>query len=209
MSSSTIHFLNKNGLQFQEFLANGNFTVPDGIYELWVEACGAGDNGANGSGTANPDEYGGRGGSGAALGFRHVSVTPGQIIAVTIGASNGASTTFGALATFLGGDPLGYGAAGGLGGNDGTGGGPIAGTEDTDGQHSAHYLGGGGNYGGGGGAGPYGAGGNGGGFGGPGGSNAAANTGAGGGGGGVGGGTDNDGGTGGSGRLKVMWYSQV
>ncbi len=209
MSSSTIHFLNKNGLQYQEFLSNGNFTVPDGIYELWVEACGAGDNGDNGSGVANPDEYGGHGGRGAAIGFRHVSVTPGQVIAVTIGASNGASTTFGALATFLGGAVKGFGADGGIPGNDGSGDGPAAGTVETDGFHSPHYLGGDGNYGGGGGAGPYGDGGDGGGFGGPAGSNAAANTGAGGGGGGVGGGTDNDGGLGGSGRLKVYWYSQI
>lgn len=223
MATSTIHLLNKDLLNKEEFTSNGTFNVPKGVNRVFVEGWGGG-----GGGQDSAPGAGGAGGFGALRSFRVVDVTPGAAITVTIGAGGtsssgvgnpGGDTTFGGLATFKGAsgvgqtgttidaiDPFGVaarrqnpggGTPGGYGG-DGT-------NPASDGWRNEFYLGGSapGSVniydGGGGGAGPGGPGGNGGdnSLG----SNAAANSGAGGGGGSNG----PRGGTGGSGKLIVYW----
>lgn len=87
----------------QEFLAAGTFTVPDKVYELDVEGCGGGDRGSiglGGGGSSAPFS-GGAGGAGAPIRRAKLAVTPGQIIAVTIGAGgSGANSGFGQASTF-------------------------------------------------------------------------------------------------------------
>jgi hypothetical protein len=85
------------------FTTNGNFTVPAGVTSLTVECWGAGGGGGRSSSTNT-----GRGGGGGGAYARSIlSVTPGQIIAYTIGsggtggnlsaaANTGGSTVFGA-----------------------------------------------------------------------------------------------------------------
>jgi hypothetical protein len=106
----------------QTFTANGNFTVPSGVYKLLLIGCGGGGGGgsANVGVLGNGTSYGsGGGGGGAALYSQIVAVTPGNVYAVTIGGggtggftsgspgngddgSDGGDTTFGSLATFRG-----------------------------------------------------------------------------------------------------------
>ncbi|XLV72547.1 glycine-rich domain-containing protein [Ralstonia syzygii subsp. celebesensis] len=108
----------------QQFTANGSFTVPAGVTKLWVSLVGGGGGGA---GSINGAAYTAGGGGSGGVQYRvPVTVTPGQVVAVTIGSggaggigsgsggtyanSNGASggaSTFGALLT----------ASGGAGGN--------------------------------------------------------------------------------------------
>ncbi len=97
----------------------GTWTVPAGVTSILVLLVGGGG-GGGGGGTSNTNFTGGGGGGGTLLtpaGFQHLSVTPGQEIAYSIGAGgaggaaasvggDGGTTTFGALS-----------AAGGMGGN--------------------------------------------------------------------------------------------
>lgn len=118
-------------IQSQIFTSNGNFTVPTGVTKLLVVGIGGGG-GGGGSGSGKlgwlgldtddniaafeqPIQWGGygRGGEAAPLGVYDVTVTPAQVIAVTVGAagsggttttdgSAGGSSTFGSI-TFPGG----------------------------------------------------------------------------------------------------------
>jgi hypothetical protein len=131
-------------------VANGNFTVPAAVYMVRVRGVAGGGGGGGTSGAGGGGGGGGGGGAFDAL----ISVTPGQVIAITIGsggagggaasgaAGNGAaggSTSFGTLYTANGG---GGGAAATASGNSsgapgGTanGGYPnFAGGYGTDGQ---------------------------------------------------------------------------
>jgi hypothetical protein len=116
----------------QRFTANGSFTVPDGVTTIWGSGCAGGGGGGAGGGGGVANVVGG-GGAGGAAGQSVIeqaySVTPGQVIPITIGAlgtgaaggvgagangGNGGSTIIGALATLTG------GAGGGGGGSAAT-----------------------------------------------------------------------------------------
>lgn len=130
----------------KQFNDAGQFIVPDGIYVLWLSGCAGGAGGGAGGG-GNQSFYGagGAGGGAGQSAIKYaVSVTPGQVIPVTVGgkgkggvgnssggvgASDGGVTSFGSLLTLLG------GTAGGNGGNTSSGGVPGAG-------NSAGYPGG-------------------------------------------------------------------
>ena len=87
-----------------------NFTVPAGVYCIRVEAWGGG--GAGGGATSQSRSTGG-GGAGGTYTNQFVSVTPGQVIPVTVGAGGtgvsagngnpGGTSSFGALVTAVGG----------------------------------------------------------------------------------------------------------
>ena len=70
------------------FTASGNFTVPDNVYRVWITGCGAGGAGGGGTTTISGsyDHGATGGGSGEHVFRRPVDVTPGDVIAVTIGA---------------------------------------------------------------------------------------------------------------------------
>lgn len=123
----------------QTFTSNGTFVVPEGVYKIFVTAAGGG---GGGGGYQNYGEFSGGGGGGGACVFKKAfSVTPGQSIAVTIGAGGagggsngdgktGGSTVVGSLITLPGGLGGYYTCKGGNGAAGGGGGG--AGTRGTD-----------------------------------------------------------------------------
>ncbi len=89
----------------QQFLADGTFTVPVGVFRVTLEGCGGG----NTTSLTTADRYstGGSGGGGAILCRQTVDVVPGASYAVVIGTggasdADGTDTTFGSLATFCG-----------------------------------------------------------------------------------------------------------
>lgn len=103
----------------QQFLSNGSWTCPQGITSALVTICGGG----GGGGYGGPAKAGGGGGGGAQGYYKQaVTVSPGNVYAVTVGAygaggatagtngGNGGNTVFGSL----------LGAAGGAGGIAGT-----------------------------------------------------------------------------------------
>lgn len=111
--------IDRQGVTYEEFFANGTFVVPANVNHVWVLGCGGGGGGA----TTSSSPYGGAGGGGAVPTLLHTLVTPSASIAVTIGAggaggtafsvtngSPGSNTTFGTLLTF-------GGARGGVHGN--------------------------------------------------------------------------------------------
>jgi hypothetical protein len=67
--------------QNQRFTASGNFTVPAGITKITVACWGGGGGGGAATGTVS----GGGGGAGGAYARKELTVTPGQVIAVTVG----------------------------------------------------------------------------------------------------------------------------
>ena len=217
------------GFRSQEFTSNGSWTCPTNVTKALLIGSGGGGGGTGSNYCA--------GGCGAPLGVKLVTVVPATVYGVTIGAGgsggvagggdhglSGSATTFGGLATFLGGrggiaadlnatttnnvmwfllpsstrnDPVGA-----LGGT--TSGGPSA--EFLHGQGQAENNGGTtGLNGAGGGAGPFGAGASQPGSSGSGGTAAGANTGAGGSSSGTAAGAA-AGGAGGSGKLVVIWW---
>lgn len=108
--------------------ATGNWTVPPGVYWVSAEAWGGG---GGGGGIGSIGGIGGGGGGGGGYARGKFSVTPGQVIACTVGAAggagggggaggNGGTTTFGTLLTAGGGtggrpNDTGNGGAGGSG----------------------------------------------------------------------------------------------
>lgn len=200
---------------------SGNFTVPAGVYGIFVELIGGGGGGGNGGNGGGAGQAsgggGGGGGSGGAPGWQYLSVTPGQAIAYSCGAGGAAGLPGGAT-TFAGLTSAVNGSGGGNGGNGASTGGldAIGGTSGSGGAAGAGgppgmnggpgggfgYYGGNGGNGGNGGLGTLGGpgGGGGGGVG-------TVGTGAGGGGGsGAGaGGSGGAGGVGRSGRVVISW----
>lgn len=96
------------------FTTSGSWTAPSGVTSVILIGYGGG--GGGGSGSLNFGYfYGGAGGGAAMQGFFIVDVVPNTSYTVTIGAggtggaidgnsgTNGGTTTFGALATFIGG----------------------------------------------------------------------------------------------------------
>ncbi len=126
------------------FSRSGLFTVPAGVYTIWVSGVAAGGGGAAGASTSGlSSRVGGGGGGGGACGQYLMrapfSVLPGQVINIVIGAGGfggivggaaataGGNTVIGTLATLTGGSPGGAGAVAtvnalGGGGNGGLGG---------------------------------------------------------------------------------------
>ena len=75
----------------KEFTSSGVFTVPEGIYKIFVTACGGG--GGGGGADSKDDDYAGCGGNGGSCIIREpFSVQPGEQISITIGAAGAAGT---------------------------------------------------------------------------------------------------------------------
>ena len=120
------------------------YTVPDGIYMLYVSAAAGG--GGGGGCNYNSGGYGGGGGGGAAVFNRAIFVEPGERISITVGSggvggtyassgtaktgADGGNTIFGSYFTLLGGKG-GTGASGTKGGNGGAAGGEGGGVGGT------------------------------------------------------------------------------
>jgi hypothetical protein len=116
------------------FTASGSFTVPVGVTQLWVSGCAGGGGGAGTASTSTQINAGGGGGGAGQSAIRTpFTVTPGQVITITIGAAGAAGA---------------FGGAGGAGGNTvvgslvtlvaGGGGGPSSGpTTGTSGGGAA------------------------------------------------------------------------
>ncbi|SPF49307.1 hypothetical protein SBF1_4460001 [Candidatus Desulfosporosinus infrequens] len=127
----------------QLFTSSGSFTVPAGIYRIFVKAWGGGGGGGPGGTIAYSNTYGtGGGGGGGSGGYAGVwlSVTPAQVIIITIGAG-GASGVAGGLTTLgsimaTGGTQGATGgtSAAGTGGTYGTGGVSNYGTSGVTGN---------------------------------------------------------------------------
>ncbi len=81
------------------YSANGTFTVPTGVTQIFVYACGGGGGGGGGSSTTGGSGSGGGGGWGAIPFTLMASVTPGAVLNVTIGAAgtSGAANTVGGV----------------------------------------------------------------------------------------------------------------
>ena len=109
------------------FSSNSSFTVPDCINTLTVVCVGAGGGGSNGF--SNSGQSGGGAGGGGAASVRVVTVTPGQVIPLTVGVG-GTAGVAGTLTRFgLAGDAWEVKAAGGLGSSaseSGVAGGAVA-----------------------------------------------------------------------------------
>lgn len=104
-------------LKVQTFTVSGTFVAPvAGTY--YISGCAAGGNGFSGSAAACG------GGSGGQALDEPVVLAAGEVVAVTIGAAPGGTTTFGAYLTMTGGATAVSGASGGLGGD-----GPIPGQQ--------------------------------------------------------------------------------
>ena len=91
--------------------SNGSFTVPSGVTTIYISGCGGGSGGGGGGGAINLTGTGGGGaggGAGQPIIREPFSVTPGQVISITIG---------GGGAGGAGGSPSVAGAAGVAGGN--------------------------------------------------------------------------------------------
>jgi hypothetical protein len=69
--------------KIQTFTASGTFTVPDGVYTLFVTMCAAG--GGRYMATYSGYTYGGGGGGGYFVNYP-LAVTPGDVLTITIGA---------------------------------------------------------------------------------------------------------------------------
>lgn len=114
----------------QTFTANGNFTVPAGVYRVLVKVWG--DAGAGG--IANVGGFGGAGGGGGSYSESILNVTPGDVIPVVVGqggiyggASPTGSSFGGTTVTAPGGNNAGTYTQPGAGGVVGTGNLTIAG----------------------------------------------------------------------------------
>lgn len=86
------------------YTANGSFTVPVGVTTIWVSACagGGGGGGSPNQASGNISSGGSGGGAGQWVLRQAYTVTPGQVISITIGNAGAAGAV---------------GASGGAGGN--------------------------------------------------------------------------------------------
>lgn len=74
----------------QTFNNTQNWTVPDGVYGIWVHLAGGGAGGnSRSTGTTTPNGTGGAGGNGV---FGYTPVTPGSTVGITIGAGGNGGT---------------------------------------------------------------------------------------------------------------------
>ncbi|WP_348823678.1 beta strand repeat-containing protein [Flavobacterium aestuarii] len=108
--------------------ATQNFTVPAGVTTLTVECWGGGGAGGGTNGTNSENRTGGGGGGGGYTKNTAVSVTPGQIVAITVGAGGTGVTSNDSSLGLGNGNPgtastfLTVTAAGGNGGREGNSG---------------------------------------------------------------------------------------
>jgi len=140
----------------QKFTSSGSFTVPAGVTTIYASGC-AGGSGGGGTFTTSANNSGGGGGGGYGQSIQRAAytVTPGQVIAITIGAggaggaigtagSAGGSTIIGSLITLAGGGGGQPGGAAGATSNGGIGGsGYPYGGYGTDSSSAAGTGGGG------------------------------------------------------------------
>lgn len=79
-----------NGPRYQFFTANGTFTVPDGVTQVFVEMLGGGGGGGGGGCTPDPDKTNtfsaGRGGNHGELKIAVIDVTSKKTYTVSVGA---------------------------------------------------------------------------------------------------------------------------
>lgn len=162
-------------MNIQKYTSSSSFTVPAGVTTLYISGSAAGGGGGNGANNSGGQTSlvggggGGGGGAGQAIIKQSYTVTPGQVISLTVGNGgagattngasglNGGNTTIGSLVTLTGGtggggggavqtNTIGGGGAGGVGGggypSGGAGGdGNYAG---TGGMGASNLFGGGG-----------------------------------------------------------------
>jgi hypothetical protein len=137
------------------FTADGSFTVPTGVTKIWISGVAGGGGGSGGSrqlsSLGNSVYLGSGGGSGQAAFKKSQTVTPGEVIPITIGLGgaggaggsatagslgangvNGTDTIVGTYLTLDHGDGGGT-AAGGSGGAGGTFGALVEGQDGADG----------------------------------------------------------------------------
>lgn len=100
------------------FTANGTFTVPAGVTQIWVSGAGGGGGGGGGGGSTTTAGAGGGGGGGAGKPALKtpISVAPGDSLSISIGGGGAAGTG---------------GAAGGTNGGNGSAGGGTVLTNTT------------------------------------------------------------------------------
>jgi hypothetical protein len=157
----------------QKFTASGSYTVLDGVTRIWVSGCAAGGGGGASLAATSSSYCTGGSGGGAGQSVRRfaITVTPGQVIPITIGnagtggtagndnATDGGPTqlgTSGSLLNLLGGSKgklgiggTGVGSAGNYGGPDGGAGFPKGGyASDTNAVSAGTSSGGNGGIGG-------------------------------------------------------------
>lgn len=104
------------------FLSSGNWVCPDGVFNVWVTGSGGGGGGGGSDGAGN---FGAGGAQGIVVVRKQISVVPGTVYPVVIGAGgvgpianvtpqpggSGGTTSFGTLLSLTGG----AGGTGGLG----------------------------------------------------------------------------------------------
>lgn len=94
------------------------WTVPNGVYSISVNACGGSGGGGAADGGTNFNGYGGAGGGANLKGSTTFSVTPGQVLNITVGdggPANGGQGTYGGQSS-VSGTGVSYTADGGQGG---------------------------------------------------------------------------------------------
>lgn len=97
-TTSTITAMFKTAIRgaksIQRFTASGSFTVPVGVTQIWVSGCAGGGGGGSSLATNSSSFLTGGSGGGAGQSVMRVpiSVTPGQVIPVTIGAGGSGGT---------------------------------------------------------------------------------------------------------------------
>ncbi|WP_413733158.1 hypothetical protein [Sodalis sp. RH20] len=108
--------------RLQKFTSSGTFTVPQGVYTIYLSGCAAGGGDGGGAGRASASyaaSGGGGGGAGQCVVKYSIPVQPGDVISITIGLAgssgaagsggtasaggNGGNSSFGALLTLAGG----------------------------------------------------------------------------------------------------------
>lgn len=136
------------GVRYISSPGSSNFTVPAGVRSVWVEVMGGGGGGAFANTGSGPT-----GGSGGGIARGLFSVTPGQVIACTVGTGGaggatlgspgvaGTASTFGSLLSATGGmggrldgslPSSGVGSGGFFNGSIGRGGAAVRNASNTD-----------------------------------------------------------------------------
>lgn len=75
----------------QTFTSSSTFTVPDGVFTLIVNMCGAGGGGSNSYSSSNVIKIFGGGGGGGYYQEYPLAVTPGDVLTITVGAGGTSS----------------------------------------------------------------------------------------------------------------------
>lgn len=150
------------------FITSGSFTVPPGITTLFASGCGAGGGGGGSQTSVNITVAGSGGGAGGGFIIKQpLAVTPGQVLAITIGTGGaggaggggsggaGGATSIGSIISLAGG---GGGAVGQSSTDSASGGSPgvVSGSASGGWGGDSQNINGGGAFGGAGGPSPFG-----------------------------------------------------